>query len=924
MNIKRVISIGMLALCAGSAASMADSNPLTLNKAAKDLQRVYPGVEFFQEASGRVRIIHGREMTASLTPQSAAELFIKDHGAAFGAGEPDLREAWAAGVDNGKTTIFAYQQFINGLPVEYGNARIMVSHDPFPRVTYAAATLAPVTPSLAAHPVLDEGTAVLLIKAQRLYSSLTQWSRPSLVVYQGQNDGSQAVKAWKFTGGNGQLAKARGYTFFVDCATGRLLEARNEIIDIDINGTVTGKATPGVLPDTQDNPPADLPIPGVKVNPGGVFSALDGSFTLPNGGTTSVNVTAKLGSTVGDGRWVFISATNGGPALNVAVPTLPPGPALLRFNPAPAEFLTAQVNVMIHGHLIHNYYRDRFTSGPPIDVSLPANVNINDACNAFFTTMPVLSINFFRAAQGCPNTGYSNVVAHEYGHFMVNRLNLQQGAFGEGASDVGAMLLYDDPVIGRDFFGPGSNVRDPVGANLQYPCSGGIHFCGQLLGGIWWGIRQNFGNQFGSVTGLDRTRALHVKWLLLTVGGMASNSAHPATAIEVLRADDDDGQYLNGTPNYDLICAAFKSHSIDCPKLDFVAFEFPDGLPERAMSNEVISFPVQLVVGQGNLAANSGRLAYSTDGTTFTTINMAPQGSNLYTATIPAQPCGTMLRYYVSGRTTSNATTTSPKGAPSNRYYLPYGNTFTPILEDDLEIDRGWSGVAPDDDATAGRWTRNVPQLTEAQPGTDHTPTGTICWVTDFRAGTQVSEFDVDNGQTTLTTPSFNAANLAEPLISYWRWYSNGVGPLMPFTNTLRVDISNDDGVSWSPLERVGPDGDGTEGGWVRAAFRIGDVISPTSQMKLRFIAEDITGSIVEAAIDDVNIFSINCAPLNCYPNCDGSSGNPVLNVADFICFLNRFAANDTYANCDGSTVSPVLNIADFICFNNAFAAGCP
>ena len=61
-----------------------------------------------------------------------------------------------------------------------------------------------------------------------------------------------------------------------------------------------------------------------------------------------------------------------------------------------------------------------------------------------------------------------------------------------------------------------------------------------------------------------------------------------------------------------------------------------------------------------------------------------------------------------------------------------------------------------------------------------------------------------------------------------------------------------------------------------------------------------------------------------CYANCDGSTLSPVLNVLDFSCFLNRFAAGDTYANCDGSTVPPVLNVLDFACFLNAFAAGCP
>jgi hypothetical protein len=61
-----------------------------------------------------------------------------------------------------------------------------------------------------------------------------------------------------------------------------------------------------------------------------------------------------------------------------------------------------------------------------------------------------------------------------------------------------------------------------------------------------------------------------------------------------------------------------------------------------------------------------------------------------------------------------------------------------------------------------------------------------------------------------------------------------------------------------------------------------------------------------------------------CYANCDGSSAAPILNVNDFVCFLNRFAQADPWANCDGSTVAPALNVNDFTCFLNRYAAGCP
>jgi hypothetical protein len=69
---------------------------------------------------------------------------------------------------------------------------------------------------------------------------------------------------------------------------------------------------------------------------------------------------------------------------------------------------------------------------------------------------------------------------------------------------------------------------------------------------------------------------------------------------------------------------------------------------------------------------------------------------------------------------------------------------------------------------------------------------------------------------------------------------------------------------------------------------------------------------------------TLTAAYTGCYPNCDGSTGAPVLNVVDFTCFLQRFARGDPYANCDGSTGTPALNVGDFTCFLQKFALGCP
>jgi hypothetical protein len=54
-----------------------------------------------------------------------------------------------------------------------------------------------------------------------------------------------------------------------------------------------------------------------------------------------------------------------------------------------------------------------------------------------------------------------------------------------------------------------------------------------------------------------------------------------------------------------------------------------------------------------------------------------------------------------------------------------------------------------------------------------------------------------------------------------------------------------------------------------------------------------------------------------CYPDLDG---NGVLDLFDFLAFVNAFNAGGGGADCDGSGE---LDLFDFLCFVNAFNAGC-
>ena len=224
------------------------------------------------------------------------------------------------------------------------------------------------------------------------------------------------------------------------------------------------------------------------------------------------------------------------------------------------------------------------------------------------------------------------------------------------------------------------------------------------------------------------------------------------------------------------------------------------------------------------------------------------------------------------------------------------------ILQDDMEIDHGWTVGDVGDDATTGFWSRNVPQVTDAQPGEDHTPApGTMCWVTDYRAGAGPGVYDVDDGKTTLKSPIFDLTDYVEVRVGYWRWYSNDAGNA-PHEDVFKVDITNDNGGTWVNVETVGPTGDEASGGWYYHEFFVADFVTPTSQVQLRFVASDETNpSLVEAVVDDFLITAHDCH-VPCPNPLDGDmDGSGSVDGNDIQAFVSAMLGTPTEADlCHG------------------------
>ncbi|QDV08594.1 LVIVD repeat protein [Planctomycetes bacterium Poly30] len=261
----------------------------------------------------------------------------------------------------------------------------------------------------------------------------------------------------------------------------------------------------------------------------------------------------------------------------------------------------------------------------------------------------------------------------------------------------------------------------------------------------------------------------------------------------------------------------------------------------------------------GALDPSSPVLVYDI-GAGATSVALASNGGTSYTANFPALPCGTAVNWYIQAGSMSGQTATAPEGAPTTTFAGLIGDQLIVARSDDMETTAGWVGGAAGDTATTGIWTRGNPIGTGAQPEDDHTPSGTSCWFTgQGGAGGGLGDNDVDGGTTTLLTPVIDMASLDAPIVSYFRWYSNDQGGA-PNADVFRVEISNNGGSSWTLVEQVGPSGAGTSGGWIEHSFEVSSLVTPTSQMRMRFIASDLgTGSIVEAAIDDFKVTDIAC-----------------------------------------------------------------
>ncbi len=813
------------------------------------LETEAPGVLFYYEGPD-IRRIWGVPFAYGDSPESTAQTFVNRYGTLFTRGTSQLRFTHTQDVMRGKFTAVYFQQELDGIPVDKGELTMLVlNREDYPLVLVSNA-VRPVEPIITTPKLAQEQAVEFVLKA---HPDLHLDSKPELVVYLGE---VETHLAWAFSVDNHMLEAPERYRVFVDAHTGAILEWRSEVYYQDIQGQVRGYATPGLRPDSTANPPVVMPLERLRVSiVGGPFTYTDtgGIFGLPFSGS-SATVRAEL---IGTGVRV---ANQAGTTLVLDQTVSPPATVDFLFNSSPTEFNTAQVNGFIHTQRVYEFVKSINPSYPGVDYQIPCNVNLNQTCNAYYSNR---TINFYRAGGGCVNTCYSTVVYHEYGHFVIAMGHPNaSGDYHEGIADVTAAFLTDDPCLGIEFRGVGTGcIRNAVNDRM-YPCSGGVHYCGQVISGAFWQtlleLRQRYGGNREQA--LAVARPLYLNSILLRPTGIS-----PQITIDVLTLDDDDGNIYNGTPHYQQIATGFARHNLPAPQIDRVRIdpiEMPGAVFTPSYGNllALMRFSVKVTDLAGQRDPNGVFLLYSVNGGAYQRVSMRRAGnSDVWMTAIPAPACGSSVRYYIEALDTQGRSTFYPRNGASDPLQTLIAIGTQVVFEDTFETNLGWT-VANDSSLTTGAWVRDIPRGTTqdgqpANPSSDSPDAGSRCFFTgQGSVGGGVGEADVDGGPTYLISPVLNLAG-GDAIIEYYRWFYNGT----VIDDIFWVDISNDNGATWVRVETVAYQ-QGVTNQWVRRSFRVGDYVTPTAQVRVRFATSDNpNNSVCEAGIDQFVVHRIIC-----------------------------------------------------------------
>ena len=558
MQIKLLLatSVTSLIVAAVSVADSVSSSTVAMN----ELRAEHPSLRTMDHF-GKVHKLYDKELASGSSPLATAEAFINKWSRALDVQADEFVQRgpfpdqhveqqlmYDKALGQHKFTGVYYMQTADGLPV-YGT-RLMVlvrNADGFPAVS-ATTDLRDVKGYKSPQRLIQSEAIALMAAATRLGKGTTI-TEPELMVYAGSeeehHEPTAALVFQATQGGNWDFDSYKKFELIVNAQTGEILHENNLILHVD--GNVSGMATESSGADVCE-PESSAGMPYARVTLGGNSANADanGDFTISGSGT----ITSTL-----DGLWFNVNNQSGS---DVSLSQNSSDPYFMHNEANNSEGVRAQVNAYMHSNVVRDFTLEYAPAFPTIgnQYGFPVNTGVSGTCNAYYDYS---SINFYNSGGGCSNTAFSVIVHHEYGHHLVAVAGSGQGQYGEGMGDVMGVLITGDNQLARGFYSNDcvNGIRNAIN-NHQYPCSGGIHDCGQLISGCVWDALAAMEASYPG-QGLGIISTLAVNSIMMHAGG----SIDPTITMDWLTLDDDDGDLSNGTPHSEQILIGFGMHNMD-------------------------------------------------------------------------------------------------------------------------------------------------------------------------------------------------------------------------------------------------------------------------------------------------------------------------------------------------------------------------
>jgi hypothetical protein len=539
------------------------------------------------------------------------------------------------------------------------------------------------------------------------------------------------------------------YLAYADAATGEVLAVRQ------LNTYATGKVLYRVTNRWPQNGRIDAPANRAHVVVNGTPQTTDATGVVSWG-----DGEVTIGTSI-EGDFVSVVNKATGAAVATALLALQPNGSLA-WDASATEQEDAQVNAYVSTTTVKDWVRANLDPAlPTIDEVMTVNVNIAQNCNAFFDGK---AINFFQSSANCQNTALlQDVVYHEYGHRVhtaeiIDGVGDFDGAMSEGAADFVAASITGDHGMGRGFFYTNEPLRDldPMDKEFSWPGDiGEIHHTGQIFAGVFWDLRKALIADLGETAGITLTNKLFVAALRRSVN-------IPTSLIEVLAADDDDGNLDNGTPHECTIRAAYGRHGIRTASGRVIA---PDTLTVPALATGIqieVTGTTPRCTGDEVVGATVDWVPSYTGVPAPGSVEASPAGANKFFAQLPLADHEVV--YYRAKVKFADGSTLTLADNIADPYYQLYQGKTVPLYCTDFESE----------DPFAAGWTTGTDADTES-PFQWGTPTGGATDPHAAYSGSKILAQKLDGDYNAkerawLKSPVIDVGQYSDVRLQYRRW----------------------------------------------------------------------------------------------------------------------------------------------------------